>query len=233
MAGIDWDFDALHQHELSHEWYGNMVAPYDWGDIWLNEGPAQYAQILYAEYALTEDKVYDLLSIYRTTLSNHQPVVSPKGSTFRQAYNNDIYFKGALVLHSLRYLMGDDQFFELLHRWTYPDPESEKATDCNNSRFASTKDFIRLAEKVHGEELDWFFDVYLFSAPLPELITESRENIVKLFWKAPDDLPFHMPIDVQIGEEIKQLQMKDGVEVIMIPDGAEYVIDPTQWVLKK
>jgi len=233
MAGIDWDFDALHQHELSHEWYGNMVAPYDWGDIWLNEGPAQYAQILYAEYALSEQKVQELLKIYRTIISNHQPLVSPKGSTFRQSYNNDIYFKGALVLHSLRYLLGEELFFEFLHRWTYPDPESEKDTVRNQSRFASTTDFIQLAEKTYGKNLDWFFDVYLFSAPLPELVMESRDDMIKLFWRTPDNLPFPMPVDVQIGKDIKRLQMKDGVEAMTIPEGTEVIIDPKQWVLKK
>jgi len=208
-----------------------MVAPYDWGDIWLNEGPAQYAQVLYAEYALGKEKALELISVYQERVSNNQPLVSPKGSTFRQAYNSDIYFKGALVLHSLRYLMGDEKFFELMLRWTYPEGDTD--FNGNHCRYASTGDFINLSEEVYGQELDWFFDVYLFSSQLPKLIIEAHESYLILEWETPDNLPFPMPLNVHRDDKIIRLQMENGKETIYDMMVNRMIVDPGLWVLKK
>ncbi|MEJ2238061.1 MAG: M1 family aminopeptidase, partial [Gemmatimonadales bacterium] len=48
-GGVDWGFDALHHHELSHEWWGNMVTNTDWSQMWLHEGFGSYMQPLYLE----------------------------------------------------------------------------------------------------------------------------------------------------------------------------------------
>src|SRR5690606_25386818 len=48
-GGVDWGFDALHHHELSHEWWGNQITNADWADMWLHEGFGTYMQALYVE----------------------------------------------------------------------------------------------------------------------------------------------------------------------------------------
>ena len=69
--------------------------------------------------------------------------------------DGDIYGKGAVVLHTLRYLIGDDAFFRL-RRMAYPTKEMESWTDGRQTRLVSTDDFLKIAEKDSGMELDWF-----------------------------------------------------------------------------
>ena len=152
----------------------------------------------------------------------------------KEASNSDIYFKGAWTLHTLRYLVGDEKFLVMLRRMAYPTPEWETRTDGSQCRFAVTEDFIQLAKQVAGRELDWFFEVYLRRAALPRLEVESADGRLELRWKTPDDLPFPMPIDIQLGEERKRVELPDGRAIIIaVPEGVTPQIDPEDWVLRE
>jgi aminopeptidase N len=233
MVGIDWGFDALHQHELAHEWFGNQVTPREWQDLWLNEGFAQYAQPLYAESRLGEGKARELLAIYRRFLANRQPVAPREVLTSAQAYTNDIYFKGALVLHTLRYLVGDDAFFEILRRWTYPEPPLPSERGSCRCRSVTTDEFVALASEVTRRELDWFFTVYVRQAELPRLAVERADSALTLRWDVPAGLPFAMPVDVTIDGEVRRVELPDGSARIGVGAGAAVAIDPEGWVLRR
>src|SRR5215208_1084651 len=86
--------------------------------------------------------------------------------------DGDIYGKGALILHSLRYLIGDDAFFRSLRRMAYPTKEMEKITDGRQERLVNTDDFLTIAEAESKMDLDWFFELYLRQPKLPKLVTE-------------------------------------------------------------
>jgi aminopeptidase N len=232
MAGIDWGFDGLHQHELAHEWYGNQVTPRAWQDLWLNEGFAQYAQPLYAESRLGEEKARDLLTIYRRFLANRRPVAPREVLTSVQAYTNDIYFKGALVLHSLRYLVGDDAFFAILRRWTYPEPPAPGERGSCRCRSVTTDELVALASEVAQRELDWFFEVYVRQAELPRLAVERADSALTLRWDVPAGLPFAMPVDVAIDDEVRRVELPDGHARIAVGPDAAIAIDPNGWVLR-
>ena len=88
--------------------------------------------------------------------------------------DGDIYNKGAVVLHTLRYLIGEQPFFKSLRRMAYPDPRMEKVTNGKQVHFATTDDFLHIVEKESGADLDWFFEVYLRQPKLPKLITERH-----------------------------------------------------------
>jgi aminopeptidase N len=232
MVGIDWGFDALHQHELAHEWFGNQVTPREWQDLWLNEGFAQYAQPLYAESRLGGEKSRELLAVYRRFLANRQPVAPREVLTSVQAYTNDIYFKGALVLHSLRYLVGDDAFFEILRRWTYPEPQGPDERGSCRCRSVTTDELVALASEVAQRELDWFFEVYVRQAELPRLAVERADSVLTLRWDVPAGLPFSMPVDVAIDGEVRRVKLPDGHARIAVGRAAAIAIDPNGWVLR-
>jgi aminopeptidase N len=233
MARIDWGFDGLHQHELAHEWFGNMVTPPDFNDLWLNEAFAQYSQPLYAESRLGAEKARELQAIHRSRIRNNLPIAAREPRTARQAYAASIYYKGAWVLQSLRYLMGDEAFFATLRRWTYPDGTEELVNDGCACRFATTDDFVRLASEVAGEDLAWFFEVYVRQPALPQLLVEHDGETLTLSWEVPDGLRFPMPIDVEVNGRAHRVEMPGGHATVSLPDGADVKIDPERWVLRE
>jgi aminopeptidase N len=121
-----------------------------------------------------------------------------KEMTSDEAYTNDMYSKGSYVLHTLRYYVGDETFRKILRRWAYPNPELEKVTDGSQCRFATTDEFLEIAEKVSGRELDWFWKIYFRQASLPVLRAKTENGFLYLEWKIENDLPFSIPVEVKI-----------------------------------
>jgi aminopeptidase N len=230
--GTDWGFDALHHHELSHEWWGNLVTNVDWSDMWLHEGFGSYMQPLYVERKQGPDAYAEYLRNSRRGIRNEQAVAPRQVMSGKEVYNGDIYAKGSWVLHTMRYLLGDDAFFEVLRRQAYPDPALEAVTDGRQTRFGTTDDFMKLAERISGTDLDWFFDVYIRQPDLPELVTERAGDTVTLSWSVPGDLPFPMPVDVRIGEVTERVDLSAGPVELRIPEGMEFDIDPGDRVLR-
>jgi aminopeptidase N len=169
---------------------------------------------------------------------NKQPVAPRDSKIAYQVYmaepdylksDGDIYGKGAVVLHTLRYLIGDEAFFKSLRRMAYPTKQMEKITSGKQNRFVNTDDFKQIAEEESGMKLDWFFEVYLRQPVLPKLIAETKDNKTEIRWETPNNLPFAMPIDVEINGKIQRIEIKDGKAIINSTIGK---IDPNGWVLK-
>ena len=144
----------------------------------------------------------------------------------------DIYMKGSWVCHSLRWLLGDETFFKVLRRWAYPDPALEKTTDGSATRFATTDGIIEIAERVSGEELGWFFDVYVRQPRLPELSHSVENGVLQMEWKVPDGLEFPMPVEITIDGEPRRIPMPKGRASFEVGD-AKIEIDPKRRVLKE
>ncbi|MFQ5571156.1 MAG: M1 family metallopeptidase, partial [Rhodothermales bacterium] len=93
-GGRDWGFDALHHHELAHEWWGNLVTNADWSDMWLHEGFGTYMQALYAESLHGDSTYHAYMENMRRGIANRIPV-APRGTrSAAQIYGGDIYSKG-------------------------------------------------------------------------------------------------------------------------------------------
>ena len=139
------------------------------------------------------------------------------------------------MLHTLRYLIGDDAFFRALRRMAYPTKEMEKWTDGRQTRLVNTDDFLAIAEEESKMDLDWFFELYLRQPKLPKLIGTSVSDCstnctLGLQWETPNDMRFPMPIDVVVNGKTQRVEMKDGSGSVSF-SGAAPVIDPNGWVL--
>lgn len=241
-GGRDWGFDALHHHELAHEWWGNLVTNADWNDMWLHEGFGTYMQALYAERLGGGELYREYLAASRRGIGNRAPVAPRESRTAGEIYFNsggDIYSKGAWVLHTLRGLIGDDAFFAALRRMAYPDSASLGATAGEQVRFATTDDFLRIAEDESGRDLDWFFEVYLRQPGLPELRAEraggqaADVDAIRLSWSVPADVPFPMPVEIDVDGEIRRVEVPThGAAEFTVPAGAEVALDPDGWILR-
>ena len=236
-AGLDW----LMFHELGHEWWGNLVTASDWRDMWIHEGFQSFMDTLYLERLRGKDAYFKGMANRMKSLRNMQPVAPRESRTTIQIYmaapdytssDGDIYGKGAVILHSLRYLIGDKPFFAALRRMAYPEPRLEKITDGRQTRFVTTDDFLAIAEDASGMDLDWFFEVYLRQEKLPKLISEQSGDKLTLRWEVPNNLPFPMPVDVQIGSTTKRYELKNGTVTITVSAEQTFVVDPQSWVLK-
>ena len=231
--GTDLGFDALHHHELAHEWWGNLVTNSDWSDMWLHEGFGSYMQPLYREYLLGADSYDEAMMQQRRGIRNTKSLAPDSILTSQSIYaGHDIYSKGSWVLHTLRYLVGDETFFTILRRQAYPSPEWETRTDGSQTRFATSEDFQGLAEAWSKQNLSWFFDLYLRQPEVPRLSITRDATSALISWTTPDGLPFPMPIDISIDGKIRRIDVPERGAVITVSESAELVLDPNNRVLR-
>ncbi len=229
-GGKDWGFDALHHHELGHEWWGNLVTNFDWRDMWIHEGFCSYMQALYMEELQGAKGYHNYMNNMRR-FPNTQAVSPREATSARTIYRAPIYTKGAWVLHNLRYLIGKENLLLALRRMCYPSPMLESVKDGSHCRFVTTDDFKLICEEISGQDLDWFFELYLRQAKLPNLISRVGDGKISLRWETPDDMPFNMPVDVRIGEETKRVMVdQTGIEV-PFKLGQKPEVDPDKWIL--
>jgi aminopeptidase N len=233
-------FDWLLLHEFGHEWWANLVTASDWRDFWIHEGFQSFMDTLYLEDLKGKDAYFAAMKGRAKATLNLQPVAPREPMIASHVYmlapdyvksNGDIYGKGACVLNSLRYLLGDEKFFAALRHMAYPTKEMETYTDGRQERLVNTDDFLTIAQQDSGMKLDWFFELYLRQPKLPKLIAETSGNTLNLHWETPNDMPFPMPIDVVVNGKTQRVEMTDGKATVTFT-GAEPVIDPNGWVLK-
>ncbi|MFC0134899.1 peptidase M1 [Massilia eurypsychrophila] len=233
-----YGYDDLLQHEFAHEWFGNQVTNMDWDDMWLHEGLGSYMQPLYLQYLRGDQEYFSSLMKLRSTIVNKAAMVSGKPHVVEDVYDikrggpgQDIYVKGALVMHSLRALVGDDVFFRAVRKLVYG--TEQPAPGAMTPRYATTREFIGFVNQASGRDLGWFFDVYLYQAELPELLAETADGQLKLRWKTKDDKPFPMPVDVRIGAAVQTVAMTAGSASISLPAGATWTLDPHSKLLRR
>ncbi|MFO0860254.1 MAG: M1 family aminopeptidase [Phycisphaerales bacterium] len=149
-------------HELGHQWWGNNVTCRTWSDLWLNEGFASYTEALWAEFKPG--------SVGSVALQNYmigsKPAFENVGGTVycldtsseARLFSRDLTYKKAQwVLHMLRGIVGDTAFFEILATW--------RATYQGSA--ATTDQFRDICEQVSGQDLQWFFDQWVFGPGAP------------------------------------------------------------------
>ena len=239
-------FDWLMFHEYGHEWWANLVTATDWRDFWIHEGFQSYMDTLYVEETKGKDAYLKAMQGRMKATRNKQAVAPREAKIAYQVYmaepdylssDGDIYGKGASILHTLRYLIGDEAFFRALRRMAYPTKEMEKLTDGKQTRLVNTDDFLTIAEQESKMKLDWFFELYLRQPKLPKLIYEQVENnqggmSVNFKWETPNNLPFEMPIEFKVGNVVKRIKVTNKIGSIQIEKGQEIVVDPNGWILK-
>jgi hypothetical protein len=151
--------DDVVVHELAHQWYGDSLAVQTWQHTWLNEGFATYAQLLW-----TEDQGFETaqetFDFWASMIPADDPfwtvVIADPGAEDPLTF--PIYIRGAMTLHTLRGEVGDETFFRILRRWT--------RSQANGN--VTTAEFIALAERISGKDLDALFETWLFTSSKPE-----------------------------------------------------------------
>jgi aminopeptidase N len=145
-------------HEISHQWFGNSVTLSSWPDIWLNEGFATWSQWIYDERhgGPSAQETFDELYAEPADASLWSPAPAALPGP-EVLFSEVVYDRGAMTLQALREKVGDETFFRILRTW-YRE---------NRNGNVSTADFIELSERKSGEQLDEFFNVWLYVPEKP------------------------------------------------------------------
>ncbi|WP_454717022.1 M1 family metallopeptidase [Caulobacter segnis] len=232
-----YGFDWLLQHEFAHEWFGNQLTNTDNDDMWLHEGYGSYMQPLMSQWLHGDMEYMARLNKMRVDSKNRFPIVSGKQLKEDDVYNgdrgpgNDIYYKAANMLHTLRQLLGDETFFKITRIAVYGTPDPKPGNF--QPHYLGTKDYIKIVNQVTGKDYGWFFDVYLYEAQLPDLVQTREGGDLVLKWKTPKDKPFPLPVEVKVGDKLVTLPMADGTGRVAVGDTVPVIVDPASKILRR
>ncbi|MEO7273646.1 MAG: M1 family aminopeptidase [Vicinamibacterales bacterium] len=185
-VGTSLKFDFIIIHESGHEWFGNAVSAADVSDMWIHEGWTTYLEGLYVEHLFGKDEALRYVNAYKLKVRNREPIITQRG--IHRTPSQDMYFKGALFLHTLRSVVDDDQRWWRLIRDLFQHFKYQNIL---------TEDMVRYVNAQLGQDLTPMFDQYLRRADLPafEIIFNEAEGTMAYRWRA-DERAFAMPIKV-------------------------------------
>ena len=219
-ADRPWYAWILIPHELAHQWFGDYVTTENWANMWLNEGfaefmPGQYWSIRLGRHA--EDDYYlDEYQQYMQIDQQRRMPLAAKGS-------NNIYPKGALVLRMLERYLGPQRFWAAIRRYL---------TDHAHGN-ATSDDLRQAVLAATGENLDWFWDEWVYQAGMPDFRvtaqydTSARSLTLTISQTQTDSAPapgdtvpprfttpqtFRMPVTIRIGTASGDVVQRTSVD---------------------
>jgi aminopeptidase N len=185
-VGVSLKFDFIIVHESGHEWFGNAISAADVADMWIHEGWTTYLEGLYVEHMFGRDDAVKYINGYKSKVRNREPIITQRG--IHRTPSQDMYFKGALFLHTLRSVVDDDVKWWKLLRETFQQFKYRNIV---------TEDLVQFFNARLGRNLTPIFDQYLRRAALPtlQLAFNVEEGTVAYRWEA-EERGFGMPIRV-------------------------------------
>lgn len=209
--------EELISHELAHSWFGNLVTCKNWSHLWLNEGFATYMEAVYKEQTQGRKAYMDKLKsdainyFISEAQSNSHPLVNKYYNLGYDLFDATTYQKGSVVLHMLRRTVGDEIFWKAVN--IYLNEYKYKTVETANLQ--------KVFERVSGQNLNWFFDQWVYKAGFPELkakyVYDKNSRTVQLSLEQTQDFNemrpevFRLFIDIEIvttkGTHAKQIEM--------------------------
>ena len=159
----DHAWERLIAHELSHQWFGNSLGLAQWNDIWLNEGFACYAEWLWFEHSAGRHAADSAREHYAEIAAQpHTILLADPGP--RDMFDDRVYKRGALTVHALRVLLGDEAFFRMLRRYVASGRHSVvEPIDLKREVLAEAR-----AVGVPESAVEALWHAWLHQLPLPE-----------------------------------------------------------------
>ena len=188
-TGIGNLFDFIIIHESGHEWFGNSITSKDIADMWIHEGFTCYTESVFVECQFGKEKAQKYINGLRQNISNDRPIIGPFGVNTEGS--SDMYFKGALLLNTLRSVVNDDQkWWKLLLAYSLK----------FKHQIIETNDVVGFFNEQTQMNLSPIFNQYLRFKNIPVLEFKKQKNKVLFRWKT-DEPNFEMPVDVTVNSK--------------------------------
>jgi aminopeptidase N len=245
FADVDFLREAvvtdLVSHELAHSWFGDLVTCKNWAELWLNEGFATYMEAAYREKMFgrqdylrkIDSDAKDFLTDDATNRKRHA-LFNVRAGDVDSLFDNasTTYHKGGVVLHILREQVGTEVFWKALN------------TYLNRHKFANVEstDLKVSMEETSGQDLDWFFDQWVYGAGAPKL--EIRQTwrarsktltvtVTQVQGDAITPTVFRLPLEAEIktasGEALEKMEVTKRVQTFSFKLDAkptDFKLDP-------
>ncbi len=236
---FDRNYVSVNAHELTHQWFGDLITARSGADTWLQESFATYYPKQFFRALEGEDKYHwlarqDLIITLKAAETDNNPVRFSGAGTAR------VYQKGSVVIDMLRYVLGDDEFRRVINYYL------TKHSYGN----VETNDLYQAVQDVLGQSPDWFFEQWLYHGGEPNYKVSyksvNRGVVIKV--EQVQELTsliglFKMPINIAIyykngTSSQKQFWVEKQSEDFYFDkapeDEIDYVLfDPNSKVLKK
>ena len=243
-AHLDFSSDDLVAHELAHQWFGDLLTCRDWSHAWLNEGFATYFEAMYKEHHLGRDEfMYEMSQVADIYIREdrdryRRPIVTNVYHEPMDLFDRHLYEKGGVVLHMLRYVLGDTLFWKAINHYVTKHREQSVVT----------ADLQKAVEEATGRSLDWFFEQWVYKAGYPEYKVEYQWNedtksarvSVTQSHALDEATPlFRMPVEICFNgnerHETFKVEVADKEQSFHFPLKSKPLMvrfDPGNWILK-
>ena len=219
-ALLDVSSDDIVSHELAHSWFGNTLTCRDWGELWLNESFATVMEAVWTEHDKgRDDYLYDVYSdqeTYFQAWSNgiRRPISTRRYPDPDSVFDAYSYQRGGAVLNMLRFVLGDEMFWKAINHYLKK----------HQYQTVETQDLVIAIEEATGQNLQWFFDEWIYKMGHPEFeiassydggartlklsVKQTQTKDDKRTWYDSPEF-FTMPVDIAIttasGEKINRV----------------------------
>jgi len=166
--------DDLISHELTHQWFGDLVTCKDWSNIWLNEGFATFGETMWQEFHYGKDTAdYTRWTAargwFRQTSLFNKPIVRHDFFEDSDEFDGNAYGKAGWVLDMLRYQLGEDAFYAGLKHYL----------EANRGKNVVTSDFAKAIEESSHVNIDQFLSQWIYGPGAPRLDISYAYNDAK------------------------------------------------------
>ncbi len=227
-------------HENAHQWWGDMITCKTFHDVWLNEGFGTYSEAIFYESEFNSEQVYlDYMQLLKwVPYSGTVYVENPEVDVIFDPETS--YDKGAWIVHMLRGVLGNEDFFQFIKDWGASSFRYGSATTADLSQFCS--DWT-------GKDMDWFFQQWIFqySCPIydyswicqPDTLASGYHLFLRVEQTQTHYKPYKMPVRMEfvttggqvdttlwnnVSDQFYQLHFADSVISV--------AFDPDEWILR-
>ncbi|EAZ94546.1 aminopeptidase N [Flavobacteria bacterium BAL38] len=193
-TGVGMFFDFITIHETGHEWFGNSITSTDIADMWIHEGFTTYSETVFIECIKGYNDAMKYVNGQARNVRNDKPIIGQYG--VNNEGSGDMYYKGSLLLNTLRHVIGDDEkWWKILYNYS----------ETFKKKIITSDTVIDYFNKASGMDLSSIFHQYLYTNQVPVFLYKIKGDYLYFSWNNTTD-DFNMPLDIGFEDTKIRLQ---------------------------